>query len=67
MLHVPRGNVPQGDRDEFTSKNTLTDWAMKKAKESGGVAECRIYPGISHFEIEVRSTPRRPLRHLLLL
>lgn len=59
--HVAR--VTQGDRDEFTTKSTLTDWAMSKAKEGGAVAECRIYPGVSHFEIEVRAG-RRDARFL---
>lgn len=43
----------QGDRDEFTSESTLVDWAVKKASP---VTEHKIYPGVTHFEIEVRST-----------
>ena len=40
----------QGDRDEFTGKDTLLNWAAKRS--ASAVTETRIYPGLGHFELE---------------
>lgn len=40
----------QGDRDEFTGKDTLINWAVKQSQSE--VTETKIYPGLGHFELE---------------
>ena len=48
----------QGDRDEFTGISSFE--AALKESSASGPTESKVYPGLNHFELEVRSVRSAP-------